>query len=63
VDAAGRGQFVPKVVKLVRVSLAVNVASSAVPDLLWRLVSGIRHDHDSPTGLGWPRRGLAAVTW
>jgi hypothetical protein len=51
------------VVKLVRVSLAVNVASSAVPDLLWRLVSGIRHDHDSPTGLGWPRRGLAAVTW
>jgi hypothetical protein len=52
VNAAGRGHFIHEVVELVVVSLAVNVASSAVHDLLWGLVSGIWHDHGPPAGLG-----------
>jgi hypothetical protein len=44
VDAAGPREFIPGVVELVVVPLAVNLASSAVYDLVKRLVRGLRHD-------------------
>ena len=45
VELAGPSEFVPGVMELVVVPLAVNLASSVAYDVLKRLLSGLRHEH------------------
>ena len=47
VKADGGGEFLPGALELVVVPLAVNVASSALYDLVRRLVKGLRREQDS----------------
>lgn len=44
VETAGPGEFIPGVVELVVVPLAVNLASNAVYDLVKRVLNDLRHD-------------------
>jgi hypothetical protein len=45
VEAAGPGEFIPGVMELVVVPLAVNLASSAVYDVLKNVLGRLRHEH------------------
>lgn len=46
VEATGGGEFLPGVLELIVVPLAVNVASSAVYDLVRRLATRLRPERD-----------------
>jgi hypothetical protein len=57
------GEFLPTALELVAVPLAVNVASSAVYDLVRRLVRDLRHGRDSSRTIELTEMTTSAGDW